>query len=66
MCPRTRPCKSATWRALSYSRLSPVKRWGEILACRDEGPGVVLAEIDHARLAAVRESLPALRHRCLA
>ena len=40
--------------------------WGEILACRDEGPGVVLAEIDHARLAAVRESLPALRHRCLA
>lgn len=40
--------------------------WGEILACRDEGPGVVVAELDPARIAAVRESLPALRHRCLA
>lgn len=40
--------------------------WGEILACREEGPGVVSAEVDPARIAAVRESLPALRHRCLA
>lgn len=40
--------------------------WGEILACREEGPGVVMAELDPARIAAVRESLPALRHRCLA
>ena len=40
--------------------------WGEILACRDEGPGVVMAELDPARIAAVRESLPALRHRRLA
>ncbi len=40
--------------------------WGEILACCDEGPGVVVADVDPARLAAVRESLPALRHRCLA
>jgi len=39
--------------------------WGEILACRDEGPGVILADIDPARIAAVRASLPALRHRCL-
>ncbi|APR06083.1 carbon-nitrogen hydrolase family protein [Thauera chlorobenzoica] len=39
--------------------------WGEVLACRDEGPGVVLAELDPARIAAVRESLPALRHRRL-
>lgn len=39
--------------------------WGEVLACRDEGPGVVLAELDPARIASVRESLPALRHRCL-
>jgi nitrilase len=39
--------------------------WGEVLACRAEGPGVVCAEIDPARLAAVRESLPALRHRRL-
>ena len=40
--------------------------WGDILACRDEGPGVVIADLDPARIAAVRESLPALRHRCLA
>jgi nitrilase len=39
--------------------------WGEILACRDEGPGVALADIDPARIASVRESLPALAHRCL-
>ncbi|WP_286164386.1 carbon-nitrogen hydrolase family protein [Azoarcus sp. DN11] len=39
--------------------------WGAVLACRDEGPGVVCADVDPARIAAVRESLPALRHRCL-
>ncbi|HRP23689.1 MAG TPA: carbon-nitrogen hydrolase family protein [Thauera sp.] len=39
--------------------------WGEVLACRDEGAGVVIADLDPARIAAVRESLPALRHRCL-
>lgn len=39
--------------------------WGEVLACRDEGPGVVLAALDPARIASVRASLPALRHRCL-
>lgn len=40
--------------------------WGEVLACREEGAGVVFADLDPARMAAVRESLPALRHRCLA
>ena len=39
--------------------------WGEILSCREEGWGVVVADLDPARIAAVRESLPALRHRCL-
>jgi len=39
--------------------------WGQILACRDEGPGVVWADVEPARIAAVRGSLPALRHRCL-
>lgn len=43
-----------------------VDPWGEVLACRDEGPGVVAADLDIERIAAVRESLPALRHRCLA
>ncbi|MBW7861853.1 MAG: carbon-nitrogen hydrolase family protein [Rhodocyclaceae bacterium] len=40
-----------------------VDPWGEVLACLEEGPGVVLAELDPERIAAVRESLPALRHR---
>lgn len=39
--------------------------WGEVLACREEGPGVIVADVDPARIASVRESLPALRHRCL-
>ncbi len=42
-----------------------VDPWGEVLACRDEGAGVVWADLDAARLAAVRANLPALRHRCL-
>ncbi|WP_435874690.1 carbon-nitrogen hydrolase family protein [Pandoraea capi] len=40
--------------------------WGDIVAQRDtEGAGVVVGEIDPARLAGVRQSLPAWRHRVL-
>ncbi len=39
--------------------------WGEVLACRDEGAGVVVADLDPERIAAIRQSLPALAHRCL-
>lgn len=39
--------------------------WGQVLACREEGPGVVWADLEPERIRAVRESLPALRHRCL-
>ena len=39
--------------------------WGDVLACRPEGPGVVWGDIDPRRIAEVRESLPALRLRCL-
>ncbi|NLF54972.1 MAG: carbon-nitrogen hydrolase family protein [Thauera phenolivorans] len=42
-----------------------VDPWGEVLACRAEGEGVVLADVEPARIAAVRESLPALGHRRL-
>lgn len=42
-----------------------VDPWGVVLACREEGEGVVLAELDSARLAEVRQSLPALQHRTL-
>lgn len=40
--------------------------WGEILACRDEGSGTVVADIERARIDAVRRQLPALENRRLA
>jgi nitrilase len=42
-----------------------VDPWGDVLAQRAEGEGVVLAEVDAAKLAAVRRQLPALDHRRL-
>jgi len=39
--------------------------WGDILACRPEGAGVAMAELDPDRLALVRRCLPALEHRRL-
>ncbi len=39
--------------------------WGEIVAERDEGEGVVIGHIDPMRLAEVRQHLPALTHRVL-
>jgi nitrilase len=39
--------------------------WGKVLAVLAEGPGVVTAEIDHAEIARVRRSLPALTHRVM-
>jgi nitrilase len=42
-----------------------VDPWGEIVAVRAEGEGVVVAEVDPARIAQVRQQLPALAHRRL-
>jgi len=39
--------------------------WGKVLAVLARGPGVVTAEIDHAEIARVRLSLPALTHRVM-
>lgn len=39
--------------------------WGEVLAELASGPGVVSAELDHAEIARVRRSLPALTHRVM-
>ena len=39
--------------------------WGTLLACQPEGEAVVAGELDGARLAAVRQQLPALAHRRL-
>lgn len=42
-----------------------VDPWGEVLGVLPEGEGVVLADADPARLAQVRQQLPALGHRKL-
>jgi predicted amidohydrolase len=39
--------------------------WGEIVSVLDEGEGVVSGDLDRARIAEVRRSLPALRHRVM-
>ena len=39
--------------------------WGEILDRKLKGPGVVIGDLDHARIADVRASLPALGHRVM-
>ncbi|MES2992376.1 MAG: carbon-nitrogen hydrolase family protein [Pseudomonadota bacterium] len=40
-----------------------VDPWGKVVAVLEEGEGVVLAEIEPARIASVRTQLPALEHR---
>lgn len=50
-------------RTFGHSML--IDPWGEILSCLDTGPGLAIGELDPDRLSAVRESLPALRHRIL-
>jgi deaminated glutathione amidase len=42
-----------------------VDPWGEVLARIDKGEGSIMAELDPARIAEVRASLPALHHRRL-
>lgn len=49
----------------TYGHTMVVDPWGEVLAVRPEGEGAVLAEIDSARIAEVRSSLPALANRRL-
>ena len=49
----------------TYGHSMIIDPWGEVLAMREEGEGVVLAEIDSARLAEVRAALPANANRRL-
>lgn len=42
-----------------------IEPWGEVVAVKAEGPGVVLADLDRARQSTVRTQLPALSHRVL-
>jgi nitrilase len=49
----------------TWGRSMIVDPWGEVLAVRDEGEGVVLADVEADRIHAVRRQLPALAHRRL-
>jgi nitrilase len=49
----------------TYGHTMIVDPWGEVLAERAEGEGVVLADIDGGRLSEVRAALPALVNRRL-
>ena len=42
-----------------------VDPWGTVIASIDQGPGVVAATVDAARIDSVRAQLPALQHRVL-
>jgi nitrilase len=49
----------------TYGHSMVIDPWGEVLARREEGEGVVLADIQAQRIAQVRTQLPALAHRRL-
>jgi predicted amidohydrolase len=49
----------------TYGHSMIVDPWGEVLAMREEGEGVVIAEIDLERIREVRAALPALANRRL-
>jgi nitrilase len=49
----------------TYGHSMLVDPWGTIVAERDEGPGIVVGDVDPARLDEVRSQLPALQHRVL-
>jgi predicted amidohydrolase len=49
----------------TYGHSMLIDPWGDVLARREEGPGVVMGEIDPTRIRECRQSLPALGHRVL-
>ena len=48
---------------MTHGNSMVVDPWGDVLARLDKGEGVAAAEMDPARIAEVRQSLPALQHR---
>ena len=50
---------------LTHGNSMIIDPWGEVLGRLDKDAGVVVAEMDRARLDEVRTSLPALKHRVL-
>jgi nitrilase len=49
----------------TYGHSMLIDPWGDVLAQREEGEGVVVGTLERARLASCRAALPALRHRVL-
>jgi predicted amidohydrolase len=50
---------------LTFGNSMLIDPWGDVTARMDKGDGVVLGELDSARIAEVRTMLPALQHRVL-
>ncbi len=48
---------------LTHGNSMLIDPWGDVVARMDKGTGIVLGEMEQARLTEVRTSLPALRHR---
>lgn len=49
----------------TYGHSVLIDPWGRIVAEREEGAGIVVGDVDPARIAEVRAQLPALSHRVL-
>jgi predicted amidohydrolase len=49
----------------TYGHSVLIDPWGLVVAELDQGPGIVIGDVDPARLATVRSELPALAHRVL-
>jgi nitrilase len=49
----------------TYGHSVLIDPWGSIVAELDQGPGIVVGDVDPARIKAVRAELPALAHRVL-
>jgi predicted amidohydrolase len=47
----------------TYGHSLLIDPWGKVVAEHENGPGIVVGDIDPARLATVREELPAITHR---
>lgn len=56
----THPCGRET-----HGNSMVIDPWGEVIARIDKGEGIAIAELDAARIAEIRTSLPALQHRRL-
>ena len=49
----------------TYGHSALIDPWGRIVTEREEGPGIVVGDVDPKRIAEVRAQLPALSHRVL-